>query len=357
MIRPEETTRSEVIDPGDPVLEPVTVSVVVPTYRRPGALRHTVDALLAIDYPAERFEVVVVDDAGGDLETAEVVRSRQQGSVRLHLSRGQRRGAAAARNSGARLAKGDLLLFCDDDVIVEPPHLRLHLEARASQGDALVNGVSEFRAELRSALERTSFGRYRLELERRFETEADGRPLGGERFETAFLSARNLGIRRELFWEIGGFDETFPYAGAEDQDLSLRARSAGCRLIRDHRIRVINNEQIITFRQFCTREERSAHTTVPLVRKFPDQAARLTVFTENRPIAPGDPPGLALKKALKLVLSRRPALAVIHRLIEKLEQAPATTELLPAFYRAAVGLHIFLGVRTGIRTSSDHRAS
>ena len=330
-----------------------TVTVVVPTYRRPDALRRTLDSLLALDFPPERYEVVIVDDLAGDDATAEVVRSRQQGRVRLQLSLGKRRGAAAARNAGARVADGELLLFCDDDMLVEPSHLRLHLEARSAHDDPLVAGVLDFPAELRSALERTPFGRYRLQLAQRFEADADGSWLGQDRYSAAFLSACNLAVRRELFWQIGGFDETFPYAGAEDQDLSLRAREAGCPLIRDHRIRVLNNEQIITFRQFCMREERSAHTAVPLVRKFPDQAARLAIFTENRPIASSDNPRLALKKALKLALSRRPVLATFHRVIEMLERVPPAVSLLPRVYRAAIGLHIFRGVRAGIRRGRD----
>jgi GT2 family glycosyltransferase len=249
------------------------------------------------------------------------------------------------------MAEGELLLFCDDDIIVEPDHLRRHIHTRAEHGDALVNGEHRFSPETLAALGSTPFGRYRIELEHGFNSQLEGAPLGGDCVQPALLSACNLAVRRELFWDLGGFDEAFPFAGAEDQDLSLRATDAGCRLIRNRAIRILHNDPTVTFRQFCTREERSAQTAAVLARKFPVRAAELTRFAENGPITRQDSGALAARKLAKAWLSRPLALAAAHRLIDILERHELRESLLRRLYRGAIGLHIFRGYREALKCS------
>jgi glycosyltransferase involved in cell wall biosynthesis len=286
---------------------------------------------------------------GGDAETERVARERtgRETPVR-HISKPQG-GVASTRNAGARAATGDLLLFADDDVIVDPAHVERHVLAHERHANALVNGVPQFSARALEALRATPFGRYRIDLEQRFESEADGRWLGSDCFETEIVTARDLSIERSVFHDIGGFDDSFPYAGAEDQDLSLRARAAGCTLVRDHGIAFENDERTISLAQFCVREERSAETAVVLARKFPERAASMAIYRQNRPIARGDPPALVSKKAVKALLSRDLALSALDRAGAALDRLPGDGAWRRPFYEGLVGLHIFRGVRTGLR--------
>jgi len=329
-----------------------TVSIVVPTYRRTNPLRAALDSFFFLKFPRRRLEVIVVDDGGGDREVERVVRERQGSDVSLTLISQANAGAAAARNRGARVAQGDLLLFCDDDVLVEPDHLDQHLGTQRQYEGSLVNGVSRFAPGALSRLQATSFGRYRIELEHRFEAEADGRRMDETCVETSFVSARNLGLGRALFWELGGFDESFPYAGAEDQELSLRARRAGCLLLRNHGIRVLNNEPTITLRDFCLREERSAETAVVLARKLPEHAVR-AIVAENGPVSRADAPALIVKKAAKSMLSVRPVLTWLKRIAERSQRAPVGEAVRRRLYQLVVGLHIFKGVRNGFRSAGS----
>jgi len=322
-----------------------TVSVVIPTYRRPDALRATLSALAAAEHPASALEVIVVDDDGSG-DAAKVIAALDTGSLRVRCLDGSRGGAAAARNRGAASGEGDLLIFCDDDVIVQPDHVERHVAAREAVGDPLVNGVWTLPERTLASFRSTPFGRFRLDLQRAFEAEADGRALGDQRYETPLVSARNLAIRRELFWGLGGFDDAFPWAGAEDQDLSLRARKAGCPLVRDHGIRVLHNEQILTLDQFCTREERSAQTAVVLARKFPAEAGDRPLFAENTRVSRSDGFRVAAKKASKWMLARRIPLSVLHRVTRAAERLRAPEAVVRGLYRRVVGLHIFRGVRS-----------
>jgi GT2 family glycosyltransferase len=321
-----------------------TFSIVVPTFRRPASLRQTLAALLTLDYDRSRYEVIVVDD-GADQVTDEVVGGLRDGSVEITLESQRQRGVATARNRGARVARGELLLFCDDDIVVDQRHLRRHVATRERYVDPIVNGAWEFAPQTLSALEATPFGRFRIDLERRFQEEAMGAARGDGRVEMPMLGSWNLVLRRDLYWQLGGFDEEFPVAGAEDQDFSLRARTAGCLLLLDTEIRLMHNDDRLSLRSYCAREERNAQTMPFLARRWPAEFGEVRYVQENRPIRRGDPPRLLMTKAAKAVLASRPVLAALHRVTTLLEQARVRDEVLRRLYTGLLGLHLFRGFR------------
>ena len=94
------------------------VSVIIPTYNRAPMISACIRAVLESDYPD--FEVCVMDDASPD-NTQEVVRSAFGRDPRVRLFRNEKNSSAAfTRNHGAEVAGGELLLFLDDDNLVEP---------------------------------------------------------------------------------------------------------------------------------------------------------------------------------------------------------------------------------------------
>src|SRR5512137_1175434 len=98
-----------------------SASVVIPTFRRPAALRRCVEALARLDYPRDRLEVLIVDDGGGgvsNLDLGELPRDLQ-----VRVVEQENRGPASARNRGAREAEGELLAFTDDDCRPRPSWL------------------------------------------------------------------------------------------------------------------------------------------------------------------------------------------------------------------------------------------
>lgn len=95
------------------------VSVIIPTFNRSATLRETVDSFLAQSYPADRFEIIIVDNASSD-DTPEVIDSIADRAPNVRGMREARRGAHFARNSGAMSSRGSILYFTDDDMLAEP---------------------------------------------------------------------------------------------------------------------------------------------------------------------------------------------------------------------------------------------
>jgi GT2 family glycosyltransferase len=187
-------------------------TVIVPTRGRPEQLRRCVTALLALEPAGGPTELIVVDDDPGGSAAATVSAEPE----RITYIRSHGRGPAAARNLGAAAARGEVLAFTDDDCEPVPGWLGALAAALAASGaDAAagrtVNGAagacSEASQLVVSALQQTA------------------RHAGGP----AFVASNNVCFRREPFLKLGGFDDSFPLAAAEDRDLCERWIEAGHR--------------------------------------------------------------------------------------------------------------------------------
>jgi len=319
-------------------------SVVMPTFRRPDALREAVGAVLGQEYPGDRYELIVVDDEGEGAAAA-LISELDTGGLSVAVESQRRRGAATARNCGARRARGEVLLFLDDDIIVASDHLRRHANTLPADRRTLVNGAWEFTPATIETLRRTPFGRFRIELERHFQEEALGLHLRDGIVAMPMLGSWDLAVDRELFWELGGFDEQFPVAGAEDQDFSMRAREAGCVLWLDTKVVCLHNDDRLDLASYCAREERSAQTMPIIARKFPAEFLDTAYITENRPIRRNDPLPLIAKKAMKAILAKPAALYALHQGVRAAERYNVREPMLRGMYRILLGLHLYRGFR------------
>jgi GT2 family glycosyltransferase len=328
-------------------MEEASVSIVIPTFKRPLALKATLEALSHLEFPPDRYEVLVVDDAAEESTREVVDEAAASSAATVRYVPQANAGVASARNHGARVATGDILIFLDDDMLVEPGHIRQHLATQASHGPCLVNGHWEFAPSVTSALEQAPFGRFRLDVERWVKKAIQKRPLTNGCVEPSMVTACNLGIAADSFRELGGFDEDFPHAGYEDQEFSLRAAEAGLNFVYNQQIALFHNDHRLTLRQFCERQEQGALTAVYLADKRPEEYAK-PLITENAPLARTDPPRAVMKKLTKAALASRPILEVGHRAIALLERVPPARRLMPRVYWAMCGLYIFRGVRRGI---------
>jgi GT2 family glycosyltransferase len=325
----------------------LSASVVVPTYDRPTALARTLEALRAMDFPADQLEIVVVD-TGPNKSASERVASA---SGARYLA-GPDLGVAFARNHGARAASGELLMFVDDDIVVDKENLRQHEAIHMSHERCVVSGHWEYEPELRRKLESSPLGRWRLGYED-FYNRAPGVDGDGRQGQVnaTTLTTQNLSFKAQAFWSLGGFDERFP-VGAEDQDITWRAARAGYRLVYDYDIRIVHNDQHSDLAALCVRQERGAIGLVYFARKNPDAPA-FPMLRLNGPVHREDPPRVVLRKLSRSLLSRRFPLALAHWVVRVVELArPNGGWPLEQLYRAVGGLHVFRGTRRGLKLTA-----
>ena len=112
----------------------MNASIIVCTYSRAESLRETLAALRALVPPPDcAWEVIVVDNNSND-ETRRVVDEVKQAWSRLHYEFEGEQGLSHARNRGIACARGEVLLFTDDDVLPEPDWLATTLDGLARHG-------------------------------------------------------------------------------------------------------------------------------------------------------------------------------------------------------------------------------
>lgn len=193
-----------------------TISVIIPVKDRAEELRSCLISLKKLRYPAEKLEIIVVDDGSVD---DSVAIAGDFGAL-CCLSGGVGRGPAAARNRGARQARGELLAFIDSDCMASSGWLDLLSLAFADVQVAAVGGC------VRGAFKESALDRYEdvmsslnLGVRERW---------GGGGNDTFYLPSCNLLVRKDSFIAAGGFDEELQVG--EDVDLSYRLRDVGYRI-------------------------------------------------------------------------------------------------------------------------------
>jgi GT2 family glycosyltransferase len=192
-------------------IETELVSIIVPTFNGAGRIGACLDSL-SRQSAGRPIEILVVDDGSID-ETATVV----QTFPGVRLIRQSNAGPAAARNRGAREARGSLLLFTDDDCVPGPNWIAAMLAPFRDPEVVAAKGVYRTR-------QTAMIARFvQVEYEDRYRKMA-------KLTEIDFIDTYSAAYRRAQFREMGGYDTSFPVACAEDAELSYRMSARGWKM-------------------------------------------------------------------------------------------------------------------------------
>jgi GT2 family glycosyltransferase len=234
------------------------ISIVIPTHNRRDSVHRTVSALLRQEYPCSAFEVIVTCDRCED-GTEESLRNAFGSRVRVLRSEA---GTASARNAGLREARGELVVFLDDDMEPEPGFVSAHAQAHeaASSGPLVVGGYSPPVLTERSSPIQRWLARYYEDFFRQIELPA--RPPA-----PCDLAGGNFSISTSSLRELGGFDETYSTA-REDFELAARLihRGFGFRFCRSARAGM---HILVTGDALVSRAEKRGRNDVRIARSYP----------------------------------------------------------------------------------------
>ena len=243
-LRPAAQAATDLYFPGDAPFAPFAVpaapepraSIVIPVY---GQLRHTLACLraLAAHPPSTPVEVIVVDDGSGD-DTATTL-PRIQG-LRYHR-RARNAGFIAACNDGAAMARGEFLVFLNNDTVPQPGWLDALLATfDADPSIGLVGAQLLYPDGRLQEAGGVVFSDGSAWNHGRFESPAD--PRYAYLRDADYVSGAALAIPRPLFHEVGGFDARYAPAYYEDTDLAFAVRAAGHRVVFQPASRVVHDE-------------------------------------------------------------------------------------------------------------------
>ncbi len=191
-------------------LGPASISVVIPARNAESTIARAINSVLVQASAPE--EILVVDDASTD---GTILAARRCGPVRI-VALGRHAGAAAARNAGVRAAEGAWVAFLDADDEWQPEKLekqRQRIELHSDQS-VIFCSSEEFSAD------GTSLG------DSMRDASVDCSGLAWKSLlKRNFIATPTVMVPRDLFMQLGGFDQSL--AVAEDQDMWIRLALAG----------------------------------------------------------------------------------------------------------------------------------
>lgn len=312
------------------------VSIIIPIYNRTDALQETLRALGRQTYPPEGVELIVVDDGSTDGSPEVVSEVGTLLPFPVSLLQQEQLGPAAARNHGAEQSRGDLLLFCDSDLIADPHNVEVHVDLHARQDAILVAGARyPWEPACTSTFARVCY------LD---EGAARRPPFGARTFQE--VASFNLSIKRKDFDALGGFDPKL--RAYEDVDLAYRAKQQGMRLVFSEEAFGYHNHPM-TLPESGRQLRFYQAQAVAFLNKHPELDGTIEHLRDKMPIDwHADPPALVAHKIARQVLAQSAVTWMMEQAVNLLEKRYPHPTLLRFLYHKILGSHIWLGFRHGV---------
>ena len=229
-------------------------SIIIPVYNRPGEADELLQSLARQEY--KNFEVLIVED-GSDIPCREVA-ERYAGLMDIRYYAQPNAGPGQARNNGAAHAKGEYLIILDSDCLLPPGYLSAVEEELQREPCDAFGGPDKAHSSFTPTQKAINYAMTSF-----FTT---GGIRGGKRkMDRFYPRSFNMGIRAEVYRELGGFSSM---RFGEDIDFSIRILQAG------HSSRLfpgawVYHKRRANLRQFFKQVHNSGIARINLYKKYP----------------------------------------------------------------------------------------
>jgi len=189
-----------------------TISVVVPCFNVEHVIERCIEALLNQDYPQNKLEVIIIDDKSTD-DTGKLIEQYQENTKVKIIKHFRNRGLSAARNSGIKASKSQVIGFLDSDIVVRNNWIKLMMNVLHKPGVVACMGDTK----LPESLQQDNIDKFLYHQKRGVRQFNKDTPI-----EVPGFIMGNSFVARIALNNVGLFDETFDTWGGEDTDLAIR---------------------------------------------------------------------------------------------------------------------------------------
>lgn len=227
--------------------DPPYVTFVIPARNEEYNIEKCILGIMRLDYPQDRYEIIVADGRSKD-RTAEIARA-----LGATVIINDRIIQSAARNLGAKNAKGDLVAFLDADNVLDKDWLKKAVVHFRDPNVAAVGNLPEVNHEAGW-------------IGKVWHFHIKSRHAGGNAVNVNWLDSASLIYVKDIFDKIGGFDESIRFT--EDVDIGFRARQKGFALVFDPGLRSVQLSYLKTLPEFMRRQLAGGRTIINLIKGY-----------------------------------------------------------------------------------------
>lgn len=236
----------------------IVLSIIMPTCDRGEVFEISKNAVLDAIQGFD-VEYIVVNDSKNTslaLTNSEL--------LQMQVFDNPKKGVASARNLGASKAKGDILIFLDDDVVIDSENIKAIFDVidKIDMNTSCFNLDWVYPPQLVSKISKTPFGRFLISYDFTTMRGWSNDPNWKENafFEVPSLASHCLIILKQNFNKINGYNEQFPHAGFEDDDFSKRIASFLKIYLSTNSVVWHNESDRVEPTSWLARKERGGHT-------------------------------------------------------------------------------------------------
>ena len=287
------------------------ISILIPTKNRLSILKETLHNIYYVNkLPKEDFEVIVSNDGNDDLSL--LYNEFPFDNLKI-VKNTHKPGAAGNRNNAADYAQYDLLQFLDDDILITDNFLERVIDLHKSYSDVIISHKEFFSQAYINKANETPFGIYRLNFINTIILRETIKEFNNDGlYEVNFTIAGALSVEKNVFYQVGKFDEKFPYAGWEDAEFAYRTFHNGVKLLYDVKNPFFHNEtDRLILDAWLKRQKEDFKTLVMMCQKYPIFQTYSSWVT-NTPIQKSDPKDVKLLKLKKIFCSLPPVYKFLH---------------------------------------------
>jgi GT2 family glycosyltransferase len=237
----------------------IIASFIVPTHNRSGSVKKLLDLLASQTFPPQNLEVIIVANGCSD-DTADVVRNYNAPFQLKLIERPPGSGPGPARNEGAAMAAGPLLIFADDDMELSPDFIKTHVEQHTNSNRVVI-GYAPFKLEPKATLQRQILKEW---WEEKFQKLREP----GHRFSYEDLTSGNFSISSQLFKEVKGFSASFECR--DDYELGYRLVQAGAEFSFAYEAMAFHNDKVTNLQRSLARKKIEAGADILFQRLHPE---------------------------------------------------------------------------------------
>lgn len=222
----------------------ILVSVIIPTFNRSSVLDKCMQAILNQTLSPDHYEVIIVDDCSTDDTESKCIQYSGSNTNVVYIRNVTNQGSATTRNNGILAAKGRLLLFLDNDLIVASDFIQQHLRCHELHHFDRIVVLSDI-TYAPEFLQETNYGRFIQSRAIGYRKKSDMAGLELTNLPGNYFAGGGSSCSREHVVQIGMFNTSLKKYGCEDELFGFHFVQNGGRIVFEPAAKLIHYDRNI----------------------------------------------------------------------------------------------------------------